>query len=635
MAITTDGHVEAVDSARRQFGEIMAAHGTVERLTVSQWSAKNIILERGVSPDPGEWDNARAPYQVGMMDALCDPDVEDVVLMTSAQVGKTTVLLNVVGYFIDQDPCPMLVCLPTVELAEVWSKDKLAPMIRSSAALRKKVRAWKSKDSENTILHKSFAGGQLAAVGANAPSSLAMRPCRLVLCDEVDRFPASAGTEGDPVALAFKRTENYYNRKRVIVSSPTIRGMSRIEEAYKESDQRHYHVACPGCGTSQVLKWNPADGKGGIVFSRDEAGKAMLETVRYECGTCHRLIEDYEKYDMLAGGKWVADFPERRIRGFHINALYSPWRPWAGLVEEWDKIQKNPERLKVFVNTVLGETWEESGESIEAHTLKGRVEKYAGQVPRGVGALVAAVDVQQDRLEIAVKGFGVGEESWLIEHGVLAGDPGDAKVWHVLDTYLRTKRWTHENGRELGLDIAVVDSSFQTDMVYRFTGAREGAYPFPIFPIKGASGPREVVGKPSRSERYRVKLYVLGVDTAKDIVFSRLRLRVAGHGYMHLPHWVEEEYLEQLASERAVRRWHKGRGWVREYIKTREHNEALDLEVYALAGVRILGSALAQVIGARAEEWAGEVEGKAKERAKETGPRRRPSGSSWVNRWRR
>jgi phage terminase large subunit GpA-like protein len=331
-----------------------------------------------------------------------------------------------------------------------------------------------------------------------------------------------------------------------------------------------------------------------------------------------------------------------------VNALYSPWRPWRDLVDEWEKVRKNPERLKVFVNTVLGETWEEVGEGIEVGHLRGRVEKYAGEVPTGVGALVAAVDVQQDRLEIVVKGFGDGEESWLIEHSVIAGDPGDGgtaagpapgAVWGKLDTYLRTRRWTHERGRTLALDVAVVDSSFLTDNVYRFTGAREGGYPIPVLALKGASGPREIVGKPTRSERYKIKLYVVGVDTAKDLVFSRLRQRVAGPGYMHLPHWVEEEYLEQLTAERAVRRWRKGRGWVREWQKTRERNEALDLEVYALAGVRILGSGLARIIGKRAEEFATPVEpqpgGEAKPtpEARPTRNRRRPG--SWVNRWRK
>lgn len=623
----------------------MVALGRVERLLVSEWAAKNIVLELGTTPDPGEWDNDRAPYQVGMMDAVCDPAVEDVVLMTSAQVGKTSIILNILGYFMDQDPCAILSVLPTVELGEVWSKDRLTPMIRSSPALRNKVRAWKSRDTDNTILHKRFPGGQLAVVGANAPSSLAMRPVRVVVCDEVDRFPASAGSEGDPVALAFKRTENFWNRKRIIVSSPTIRGMSRIEEAWNQSDQRRFHVACPHCGTYQTLKWNPADGKGGVVYSRDEEGKAILDTVRYECGECHEKIEEFDKHGMMANGEWRAEFPGRKIRGFHINALYSPWRSWAALVEEWEGVRKNPERLKVFVNTVLGETWEETGEGVEMGTLKGRLEKYPTEaakppykfpVPTGGGALVAAVDVQQDRLEIAVKSFGEGEESWLIEYSVLMGDPGAVGTWDKLDTWFRAGRWTHEKGRVLTLDVAVIDSSFQTDMVYRFTGPREGAYPFPVLPIKGAQGPREVVGKPSRSERYRVKLYVLGVDTAKDIVFSRLRTRVAGPGYMHLPHWVEDEDLEQLTAERAVRRWHKGRGWVREYIKTRERNEKLDLEVYSLGGYRILGSALAKIIKARAAEWAQPVIVAATEqKAEEVARPRQQRRNAWVTRWKR
>jgi len=627
--------LEGIGRLRHRIAESLATLEPPERLTVSAWAAKNIVLERGTTPDPGEWDNGRAPYQAGMMNAVCDPAVEDVVMMTSAQVGKTSLILNILGYFIDQDPCPMLMVLPTVELGEVWSKDRLAPMLRASPTLRKKVRAVRSRDSDNTIMHKRYAGGALAVVGANAASGLSMRPVRGVLCDEVDRFPASAGSEGDPVALARKRTENYYNRKVVLTSTPTLRGMSRIEEAYRESDQRHFYVPCPSCGTSQVLKFNPDDGKGGIVYGKNEDGTADLESVRYECGECHAGIEEIDKHGMLLAGEWRATFEGRKAVGFHINALYSPWRRWAEIVEEWETVKKNPERLKVFVNTVLGETWEEKGEGVEAGTLRGRTEKYKGEVPKGVGALVLAADVQADRLEWVVKGFGVGDESWLIAHDVMAGDPGQGGLWDKFDTYLRTARWTHENGRRLGLDIAVIDSSFQTEMVYRFTGAREEGYPFPVFSLKGAPGAREVVGKPSRSDRYRVKFYVVGVDTAKDIVYSRLRTSVPGPGYMHLPHWVEDEYLEQLTAERAVRRWMKGRGWVRVWDKRRERNEGLDVEVYALAGIRILGSALTKVIRERADLFALPVAGAAMEEARPTPARRPQRRDGWVNRWKR
>jgi phage terminase large subunit GpA-like protein len=603
-----------------------------KKIIVSEWAQANVYLERGTTPDPGEWDNTRAPYQVGMMDAVCDPAVEDVVMMTSAQIGKTTILLNVIGYFIDQDPSPMLVVLPTVELGEAWSKDRLAPMVRSCPSLKAKVRSAKSRDSENTILQKRFMGGSLAVVGANAPSGLAMRPVRILICDEVDRFPASAGSEGDPIALARKRTENYYNRKNVDVSTPTVKGLSRIEEEFKQSTQNRYHVPCPRCGEFQVLKWNPADGKGGVIWKALEDGTPDLESVRYQCGVNKCEVEEWEKQEMLERGEWRAAYPGRRKVGFHINALYSPWRRWAEIVEEWDGAKKNPERLKVFVNTVLGETWEESGEKVEADTLKARRYKFAAEVPRGVGAIVVSIDVQTDRFEIVAKGYGKGEESWLVDHATLAGDPGQGKMWDRLDTYLRAVTWVHESGRRVGPDIVVIDSGFQTDMVYRFTGAREEGWRCSCIALKGMSGVREIVGKPSRSERYRVKFYVVGVDTAKDIVFARFRQRAMGPGYIHLPDWAEDEYIEQLASEVSRRRWAKGRGWIREYHKTRERNEGLDLEVYALAGFRLLGSAFTTIVEARAAEWAKKVEPGEVVEVKEPKERRR-RGGGWVTRW--
>lgn len=631
-------HVEAVGDAREGLEGSVGRLAPSRRMLVSEWAAESIVLTKDVTPDPGKWDNNRAPYQAEMMDAILEPGVEDVVFETSSQIGKTSIIGNVLGYFIDHDPTLILVVQPTVELGQAWSKERLVPMIEASERLRDKVSEAKSRDSDNTIMSKKIrGGGRLNVTGANAPGGLAMRPVRVVLCDEVDRFPNSAGSEGDPVALAFKRTENFWNRKRILTSTPTLKGMSRIEEAYNESDRRRFFVPCPACGTMQTLKFNPSGGHGGLVWQYDVDGKPMLDTVRYECANdaCRSQIEEIDKPAMLAAGEWVPEFPERKVRGYHINALYSPWRRWDEIVVEWESARKNPERLKVFVNTVLGETWEEEGTGYKADALAARAEKYAAEVPDGVGVLVAAVDVQVDRLEVVVKGFGAGEETWLIDHAVIPGDPEESRVWDELDTYIR-KPWKNARGRECFVECTTIDSGgHHTERVYRFTEPRAKRH---VYAVKGSAGPRELVGRPSMSERYRTRLYVVGVDTAKDMIFGRLRVRVPGPGYMHLPDSVTREYVEQLVAEKAVKRWRKGRGWVREWTKVRERNEALDLEVYALAALHILGRALIRILPERAKAWAeeggGEGPGTPQGGPKDAAPgvRRR---SGWVSGWRR
>ena len=211
-----------------------------KRLSVSEWADEYRYLSAEASAEPGKWRTDRAEYQRGMMDAFSDPKIHTVVVMSSAQIGKTELLNNIVGYFVDQDPSPMLMLQPTLEMGNTWSKDRLSPMIRDTRTLTDKISDSKARDSGNTILHKTFQGGHITIAGANSPASLASRPVRVVLADEVDRYPQSAGAEGDPLSLAFKRTTTFWNRKRMVVSTPTVKGVSRIEMAYEESDKRRY-----------------------------------------------------------------------------------------------------------------------------------------------------------------------------------------------------------------------------------------------------------------------------------------------------------------------------------------------------------------------------------------------------------
>lgn len=595
------------------------------RLTVSEWADRYRMLSREASAEPGKWRTERAPYQRGIMDAFADPLADRVVVMSSAQVGKTEILNNLVGFYVDQDPAPVLVVQPTLEMAETWSKDRLAPMLRDTPRLQGKVKDPRSRDSGNTLLHKNFPGGHLTIVGANSAAGLASRPIRIVLCDEVDRYPPSAGSEGDPVQLAVKRTSTFWNRKIGMWSTPTLKGFSRIEAEFLASDQRYFHVPCPDCGALQPLIW---------AHVQWEQGRP--ETAAYVCAECGVQIDESQKLRMLERGVWIARNSGARVAGFHLNALYSPWARWAELASDFLEAKASPERLKVFTNTVLGETWEEAGDQVGVEQLRseGRREQYdVATVPIGAGLLTAAVDVQGDRLELVVKAWGKGEESWLVAWQQIWGDPGRDEPWKELDTWL-SRAFPHPGGAQLHISAACVDTGgHHAEQVYRYAKANRGR----VWPVKGHAAPgRPIWGRPGKVNKHGARLVMVGVDTAKDLIFTRMRMTQAGPGYMHLPVWVDDEYLAQLTAEKVVTRYSHGRP-IRRYEKTRPRNEALDLEVYALAALLSLGPATVQSLGRFVDELGGPKKGddppppRAARQPPRAGPTR-PGG--WVNSWR-
>ena len=538
-------------------------------LTVSQWADKERKLSSEASAEPGQWNTDRAPYQREILDAVNDPLVEGVVVMSSAQVGKTELLLNLIGYYIDFDPAPILVLQPTVEMGQAFSKDRLAPMIRDTNSLKTKVADSKARDKANTIMHKSFPGGHITIAGANSAASLASRPIRILLADEIDRYPASAGAEGDPLNLAKKRTTTFWNKKMVAVSTPTIKGVSRIEDAYEDSTQERYCLPCPSCDELQPLRWR------NIIF--EEVGHACEE-----CGSIHSQNE------WLSGeGTWIANNEHSKTRGFHLNELVSPWRRWEQIIDDFHQARKSPETLKTFVNTSLGETWEEEGESIEHSTLHKRREHYTQQVPAAACVLTAAVDVQDDRLEIGVEAWGDGEENWKVDFNILRGDPARPDLWQKLDDALST-RYKHESGVELSISCVTIDSGgHYTQQVYKYVKARESRR---IYAIKGRGGEGvPIVGRPSKSNIGKVSLFSIGVDTAKETIYARLKNTEPGAGYVHFPvePMFDEEYFEQLTAEKCVTKFVKGRPR-REWAKKRSRNEALDIAVYNLAALYIL-----------------------------------------------
>lgn len=554
------------------FKEICKILAPPPKLTVSEWADSYRKLSKEASAEPGQWRTSRAPYQREIMDSINDPTIEIVVVMSSAQVGKTELLLNIIGYFIDYDPSPILLLQPTLEMAETFSKDRLAPMIRDTTVLTSKVGDAKAKNSGNTLLHKAFPGGHITMAGANSPSSLASRPIRILLADEVDRYPISAGTEGDPLNLAAKRTTTFWNKKKIYVSTPTIKGASRIESEYEDSTMEEWCLPCPFCGKLQPLTW----------------GQIRFDDATMECLYCRERSTESEWKS--GNGEWRAKSSHRNKRGFHLNELSSPWKRWSEIITDFREAKKNTETLKVWVNTSLGESWEDRGEKADEDTLLKRRERYNSQLPENVLVLTAGVDTQDDRLEVEVVGWGLGKESWGIEYKVFYGDPAQIAVWNQLDSYLN-KTWLFENGTGLVISCTCIDSGgHHTSEVYKFCKTREHRR---IFAVKGKGGDGiPFVGRASRTNREKIALFILGVDQGKATLLSRLKLEFEGEGYCHFPiegdKGYDEAYFKGLTSEQRIIKYYKGRPKVEWVKKSGTRNEPLDLRNYATAALEIL-----------------------------------------------
>jgi len=554
-----------------------------------------------------------------MMRAISDPATETIVFMTGAQIGKTEIINNAIGYYISQDPSPILVVQPTLDMSKMWSNDRLAPMLRDTPALKNAVKDPRSRDSGNTLLQKSFVGGYIAMVGANSPAGLASRPVRCVFFDEVDRFPHSAGTEGDPIDLGKKRTATFtYNRKIVMVSTPTNKGVSRIEAAYAESDQRQYYVPCHDCGHKQVLKWS------NVKWEKDQP-----ETACYVCDECGSVWDDADRYRAVRNGEWVAQVPESKVAGFHISGLYSPWTPLADAARDFLIAKKSPETLRVFVNTYLAETWEDEGVTIKDIRFEDREEDFGASIPDEIVVITAGIDVQDDRLELELVGWGRDEESWSLDYKTLYGDPSTPHLWNDLDNILKAS-YTTESGRQLGIRAACVDSGgHYTQAVYNFVRPREGRR---IFAIKGMAGEqRPLVGRPSKNNIGKIKLFTVGTFPIKELIFSRLKIQSEGAGYCHFPAGRSDEYYQQLAnSEKIVTKYQKGFPR-REFVKTRTRNEALDCRVYAYAALCILSLN----INAVADRVVNAPEPETEPQPQQPNPlARRPRQGGFVNSWR-
>lgn len=545
------------------------------KLTVSEWSDTERKLSAEASAEPGQWITARNEPMRGVMDAVSDRSVHTVVIMSSAQVGKTETCLNIIGYFIDHEPSPLLLLQPTLQMSEAFSKDRLAPMLRDTPALRGKVKDPRARDSGNTLLHKTFPGGHITLAGANSPASLASRPIRIVLADEVDRYPPSAGTEGDPVSLARKRSTTFWNRKTILTSTPTVKGISRIESEWEVSDKRRYFVRCEDCGEAQHLVWAQ------VQWPEGKPADAA-----YVCEHCGSIWDDTTRWRVLRKGEWEATAPFNGTAGFHLNEIYSPWVRLGDMATAFLNAKRSPETLKTWVNTSLGETWEEDSEKVDGHALMGRLEEW-DRAPNDVLVVTCGVDVQDDRLEIERVGWGTEEESWSLEHRIIYGDPSAPELWAELDDYLLTKT-IRQDGSELPVHGTAVDSGgHHTQAVYKFVKDR---FRRRVYAIKGMAGAGRPVWpkRASKNNKGRVNLFLIGVDSAKDAVYARLKIREPGPGFCHFPKGREPAYFEQLTAEVVQTKYVKGFPTRVYILPGGRRNEALDIRVYAYAALQSL-----------------------------------------------
>lgn len=569
------------------------------RLTVSEWADEFRELSAEGSPEPGRWRTDRARYQRGMMDALSEPGIETVVLMCSSQIGKTEILLNILARFIHLDPCPILFVAYSLEMAEAMSKERFAPMARDTRVLREKIDS-RSRNGNNTILHKYFTGGHLTFAGSNSPASLASRPIRLLLMDEVDRYEASAGKEGDPVSLAKRRTNNFWNRLIVLVSTPGNKGESRIEKAWQESDQRHYLVPCPVCGFKQKLEWDR------IVYPGKGTDDAQPKQVAYQCLNCEVLIGQEHRAAMLAKGEWQATASSNGIAGFHINELYSPWRDWVDIAMDFETARKDPHQLKVWVNTSQGLPFELQGDKLDWEILYDRAlaSSYCIEdetLPEGILHLTAGVDVQGDRLEVAIFGWR-GRRMWLIEYHKIEGDPledgeglsqGEISVWEQLDRLLE-RTYTDFWGNQLNILTACVDSGAYTQDVYMQIRIRKGRRNPVYYAIKGDEGMHRDLVKRSgwkdinwhgQKIKRGVDLYIVGVDRAKETLFARSKKP----GMLLLPKDVGQDWCQGFCSEVLMTEHRKGKPVQKWKPVPGVRNEPLDTAVYAMAAAELAG----------------------------------------------
>lgn len=597
---------------------VMPAFRPPPDITVSEWSDRYRRLSAESSASPGRFRTEMVEYMREPMDMVGKPGVRRITLMTSAQVGKSTVIENVIGYFIHQDPCPILHVSPTLDSMKMFSKERLAPMIRDTPALRGIVRDARTRDSGNTLASKTFPGGHIAMVGSNAPAGLASRPIRVVVADEVDRFESSAGTEGDPINLAVKRTTTFWNRVIIFVSTPGNKSTSRIEPEFLRSDQRYRWCTCPQCGEMQKLVWAQV---------RWEEGQP--DTAHYVCEHNGCVWDDQDRRQAVRNGEWRAEKPFNGNVGYHLSQLYSPFAPLADGVRDFIDSKDNPQLLKTWVNTFLGETWEEKGRRLEWSDLMDHREDYdtRDNIPEEITLITGAVDIQDDRAEVEFVGWGDDHQSWSLGYHKVYGDPSTPEFWQDLKDVL-SETFIHPLFGEMApRSIAIDSGGHYTTSVYKFTQLVPRCVA-----IKGVSGAgKPMVGRPLKNTLGNARVLPLGVDTIKEVVVARLKISDPdAAGYNRFPAHYDDDYFRGMTAEELKTTYFKGFA-KNEWVKIRPRNEPFDLRVYNTAALEMLQvdlNAQRREALRRTAKPATQVTEKVAKAAKPGRPQ-----SSWANRW--
>lgn len=569
------------------------------KVSVSEWADENRIISQGAA-EPGRWRTNRALFMKEIMDSFTQPGIHKVVAMCSAQVGKTEALLNVIGRFAHVDPCPIMLVAPTIEMAQDMSKTRISPMIRDTKVLSRlfydlKNDGPKTRDSNNTILSKIFPGGRLVMCGANSPAGLASRPVRILLADEVDRFPESAGGEGDPVDLAAKRMTTFWNRVMGLFSTPTNEGESRIADEYQAGTQEEWQYECPNCKEYHAIRYIDIETKHTEALDRKGRKTVIVESVKWICPDCGFSFTEQQL--KRAKAKYVAQNPDaikNGIRSFWVNAFSSPWLGWAEIMREWLEAKGDPNRERVIVNTRFGEPYALNDMTADAAPLMRRREQYGAPLPDGVLLLTASVDVQDNRLEYEVCGWGFGEECWGIVKGMILNRPDTPEAWQELDIVL-DREYKFADGKALKVHRTFIDSGgHYTGQVYQYCINHRGQG---RFAVKGYSNRPGIplVYKLGKETGYTEPLIILGVDDGKQQVFNRLFIEEAGDSYFHFGldgdkdfpnRGYNEVYFKGLLSEEKKLQRRNGtlkNVWV---PKSGVRNEPLDLRVYNLAAMQ-------------------------------------------------
>ena len=581
--------------------------------TVSQWAEAHRHLPETSGARGGRWHNATTPYLVGIMDAVHEPGVKTIAVRKGAQIGGSEALSNILGYFIEHDPCPVLFVHPTVEVAEEWSKERLADMIRSTPALTTLLKDKRQRrgahDAESTLTLKVFPGGFLALGGANTPNTFARRSVRLAIGDDVDRFPPVVGDEGDPADLLRNRTRTFTDAIVLFVSTPTLKG-GRIDTLYERSDRRQFLLECPNCRRWDYLTWSHPE-HFRVLYADGDATSARLACPGPELGGCGAQLEEPDRRAMVALGRWEATAiaQETGLVGFHLPSLVSTLGDVTlqTLTEQWLAARaRGKESLRVFVNTTLAEGWEDRGARMEPHALLARREAYGSEeveVPAGAALITAGVDVQEDRYALQVLGWGLAGERWVINWEEIPGDPRRADTQASLLAAL-SRVYRHASGRDLPIHATCLDTGYFTEDMYDFVLAHQSRRIFATKGFANRSG-NPIVGKPSE-KRYGkrprpVRLWPINVDDAKADILTSLTLTAAGPNYCHFPAFVDEEYFAQLCAEHRETRYSRaGVATHSVWVKDRDRNEALDTAVLALAACRMYDRQIRQLLASLA-----------------------------------